>query len=83
MIVFAVITCPDIDEVPSAAKMDTSFSTYMLSSQVNFSCDTGYHIRGNPTLTCVDQNLDGVGEWDVPPPECDRELLTSATEMFL
>ena len=28
---------------------------------------------GNPLLTCIDRNKDGIGEWDSLPPECGGE----------
>ncbi len=42
----------------------------------NYSCNTGFNINGNSTITCVTKVDEQVGEWIGSPPTCERELST-------
>ncbi|XP_017574246.1 sushi, von Willebrand factor type A, EGF and pentraxin domain-containing protein 1 isoform X1 [Pygocentrus nattereri] len=41
-------------------------TNYGYNGKVNYECDVGYILTGNPTLVCR-----GDGLWDDPPPRCD------------
>ncbi|KAG5855860.1 hypothetical protein ANANG_G00001150 [Anguilla anguilla] len=40
-----------------------------LGTTVTFSCDSGYVIEGDSTLTCI-MGVDGKPNWNMPPPTC-------------
>ena len=37
-------------------------------------CDEGYFLIGNNDVKCVDEDNDGIGEWDKMLPTCIREI---------
>ena len=55
--------------------MVTCNDTNLYGSQCTFSCDTGYQLVGNDTLTCESDgdDTDGTGEWDTEAPRCQGE----------
>ena len=65
-----VITCPSLNP-PSSARLIDSHST-RYGSVVTFECNKGYFMIGENNLLCLDENDDGVGEWNKMMPTCRR-----------
>ncbi|XP_078598815.1 seizure protein 6 homolog isoform X2 [Branchiostoma floridae x Branchiostoma japonicum] len=62
--------CPDPGSPDYGSRVGGDFLT---GSTVQFSCDDGYTLHGNSSLTCAD------GSWDAPLPTCRAECGGSIT----
>lgn len=49
-------------------------TTTTCGSQVRLECRQGYAVSGYQTLTCMES-----GQWNHPPPTCERMLILSLT----
>ncbi|XP_035375850.1 sushi, von Willebrand factor type A, EGF and pentraxin domain-containing protein 1 isoform X3 [Electrophorus electricus] len=56
----------DCGAPPIVKNSRVSGTNYGYNGKVNYECDVGYTLTGNPTLVCR-----GDGLWDDPPPRCD------------
>ncbi|ELU06031.1 hypothetical protein CAPTEDRAFT_219902 [Capitella teleta] len=61
------ISCPVL---PSPDRGTRSTTNNDIGSQVEFSCDEGYNLRGDSTLTCLEAP-GSTGIWDHPTPICE------------
>ena len=58
----AEIKCPDLSRPSNGVLTVNSIS---VGSTANFSCNSGYFLVGEPSLTCG-----GDGTWSAEPPQC-------------
>ena len=64
-----VTECPDLSNMTSDyIRADVSGRT--VGSQATFSCPTGYGLRGDDTLECLD-----TGQWSADVPSCEGKYL--------
>ena len=52
---------------PENGAVDVSTTTYQ--STARYSCEVGYQLSGDATVTCL-----ASGQWSDAPPQCDSEL---------
>lgn len=68
-ILFLVISCPD-PEVPAGGYMEAY--DYNVHSTIDFHCEKGHKLVGEPNLTCQSD-----GEWSGESPKCECTLIAT------
>lgn len=67
-----IITCP-LPRLHAGGSMSCTDGN-VITSQCIFKCDTGYELKGDHILTCLDRRQDGdeIGQWSTNVPTCER-----------
>ncbi|XP_078481037.1 sushi, von Willebrand factor type A, EGF and pentraxin domain-containing protein 1-like isoform X3 [Ciona intestinalis] len=65
------IYCPDLPQLENGnVTSSTQFPVW--GSEQSFNCDVGFFLIGSATIRCVDDDLDGAGEWDKAMAVCQQ-----------
>jgi len=71
---YLAIVCPTIIP-PSKGRFSNPLQT-IYGSTVRIECNRGYFLTGENDLRCVDNDNDGIGEWNKVMPTCRGKITT-------
>ena len=66
-----MIACPLLDPPTNGNFTDASDTKF--GSILTVECEEGFFLTGQNNLECVDDDNNGVGEWNTRLPSCRRE----------
>ena len=65
---FLVITCSPVEEIPNGRFQNTP--DFKFGSVLSIDCDEGYFMYGKSKIECIDEDQNGIGEWNSKLPSC-------------